>query len=62
MSTVTGWTVLNETQFKLPIHLMAVDVPVVERNHSEKIIKEYQMKMWNQTTYSVTSTMFCAGY
>ena len=38
MLTVTRWGVLNETQFKLPTHLMAVDVPRVARCHGNSMI------------------------
>ena len=62
MLIVTGWGRVNNRTFESPTHLMAVDVPVVERNHCGKVMKEYQMKTWNTTRFTITKGMFCAGY
>ena len=48
--TVSGWGALSESGYSSE-QLMAVDVPVVERNSCNK-------QLYNQ----VTKNMFCAGY
>ena len=62
MLTVTGWGRVNYNISKSPTHLMVVDVPVVERNYCDKIIKEYEDKTPNTTRFTITKEMFCAGY
>ena len=62
MLTVTGWGRVNNNNLESPTHLMAVDLPVIERNDCDKLIKEYQMKTWNTTQISITKEIFCAGY
>ena len=62
MLTISGWGKVNNSCSYSPTHLMAVDVPVIQRNHCDKLIKEYQIKIWNTTQVSITKEMFCAGY